>query len=321
MELTRLTQETLSQGLFRQSFKAMGTPCEISYRCESVKEATEFREQSFAWVRKFEKRYSRYLPDSLISQINRAAGTGQSIEIDEEDERLFKLCDTLHFFTYGLFDPTTLPLAQLWNFKAEKPRIPEDVEIKMALTKIDWKKVVRKNRLVSLPEPGMGLDFGGFGKEYAVDRVVEMGQKFGITDMLVNFGGDLRTLGSPPDSPHWRVGIEDPKQPGKAHFTVRANDLAVATSGNYLRFFELDGKRYGHLLDHRTGYPTSSEHLSATVIAKSCLEAGILATCSLMEERLQGLCLIENHFGSEGCVWAKSGLIWSKKFDTHLISK
>ena len=176
MELTSLTQETLSQGLFRQSFKAMGTPCEISYRCESAKEASEFREQSFAWIRKFEKRYSRYLPDSLISQINRAAGTGQSIEIEEEDERLFKLCDTLHFFTRGLFDPTTLPLAQLWNFKAEKPRIPEDVEIKMALTKIDWKKVVRENRRVSLPEPGMGLDFGGFGKEYAVDRVVEMGQ-------------------------------------------------------------------------------------------------------------------------------------------------
>ena len=321
MELTRLTQETLSHGLFRQSFKAMGTPCEITYRCESASEATEFREQSLAWVRKFEKRYSRYLPDSLISRINRAAGTGQSVEIEDEDERLFKLCDTLHFFTRGLFDPTTLPLAQLWNFKAEKPRIPDEGEIKAALTKIDWKKVRRKDGQVSLPESGMGLDFGGFGKEYAVDRIVEMGQKFGIPDLLVNFGGDLRTLGSPPDSPYWRVGVEDPNQPGQARFTVRANNLAVATSGNYQRFFELNGKRYGHLLDHRTGYPTSSEHLSATVIAKSCLEAGILATCSLMDERMQGLSLIENHFGSEGCVWAKSGLVWSKKFDTHLLSK
>ena len=320
MELSMLSQETLRHGLFRQSFKAMGTPCEITYRCESANEATEFREQSLAWVRKFENRYSRYLPDSLISRINRTAGTGQFIEIEEEDERLFKLCDTLHFFTRGLFDPTTLPLAQLWNFKAEKPRIPNDGEIKTALNKIDWKKVIREKAMVSLPESGMGLDFGGFGKEYAVDRIIEMGHKFGISDLLVNFGGDLRTRGSPPDSPHWRVGIEDPNQPGQARFTVRANDLAVATSGNYQRFFEINGKRYGHLLDHRTGFPTSSENLSATVIAKSCLEAGILATCSLMDERLQGLNLIENHFGSEGCVWTKSGLLWSKKFDSYLIS-
>ena len=321
MELAKLTSETISNGLFRLSFTAMGSPCEITYSCESAREATAFRERSLEWVRKFENRYSRYLPESLISQINQSAGTGLAISIDEEDERLFRLCDTLHFFTHGLFDPTTLPLAQLWNFKSPKPRIPDDQEIKIALTKIDWKKVIRENKQVYLQDAGMGLDFGGFGKEYAVDRVVEMGQEFGISDLLVNFGGDLRTLGSPPDSPHWRVGIEDPNQPGQARFTVQASDLAVATSGNYQRFFEIKGKRFGHLLDHRTGFPTSSEHLSATVIAKSCLEAGILATCSLMDERLQGLALIENHFGSEGCIWTKSGLVWSKKFDTHLLSK
>ena len=167
----------------------------------------------------------------------------------------------------------------------------------------------------------MGLDFGGFGKEYAVDQVVELAREFGITNLLVNFGGDLRTLGSPPDSPHWRVGLEDPNQPGHAKYAVRANDLAVATSGNYLRFFEVDGKRFGHLLDHRTGYPTSNNHMAATVISHSCLEAGILATCSLIDERMQGLALIENHFGSEGCVWSKSGLRWSKRFDLHLLTE
>ena len=105
-------------------------------------------------------------------------------------------------------------------FKAEKPRIPNDREIKDALEKIDWKKVIRKDNQVYLPVQGMGLDFGGFGKEYAVDRVLEMGLELGISDLLVNFGGDLRTVGSPPDSPHWRVGIEDPNQPGQARFTV-----------------------------------------------------------------------------------------------------
>ena len=320
-ELSELSRETLAHGLFRIGFQAMGTPCEITYQCDSSSVATEFQERSLAWVRRFEKRYSRYLPDSLISSINHAAGTGQSTPIEEEDDRLFKICDTLHFFTHGLFDPTTLPLAKIWDFKAKNPKIPEDSEIREALGKIGWKRVVRENLSVSLPEAGMGLDFGGFGKEYAVDQVVELAREFGITNLLVNFGGDLRTLGSPPDSPHWRVGLEDPNQPGHAKYAVRANDLAVATSGNYLRFFEVDGKRFGHLLDHRTGYPTSNNHMAATVISHSCLEAGILATCSLIDERMQGLALIENHFGSEGCVWSKSGLRWSKRFDLHLLTE
>ena len=82
----------------------------------------------------------------------------------------------------------------------------------------------------------MGIDFGGFGKEFAVDRVIEIAQEHNIENIIVNFGGDLRTLGSPPDSDHWVVGIENPNQPGQARFTLLANNLAVATSGNYQRF-------------------------------------------------------------------------------------
>ena len=85
----------------------------------------------------------------------------------------------------------------------------------------------------------MGIDFGGFGKEFAVDRVIEIAQEHNIENIIVNFGGDLRTLGSPPDSDHWVVGIENPNQPGQARFTLLANNLAVATSGNYQRFLNL----------------------------------------------------------------------------------
>ena len=154
----------------------------------------------------------------------------------------------------------------------------------------------------------MGLDFGGFGKEYAVDQVVELAREFELLTCW-SISGDLGDPGFAPRFPTLAGGIEDPNQPGHAKYAVRANDLAVATSGNYLRFFEVDGKRFGHLLDHRTGYPTSNNHMAATVISHSCLEAGILATCSLIDERMQGLALIENHFGSEGCVWSKSGLL------------
>jgi thiamine biosynthesis lipoprotein len=313
-----LSNTALTEGLFRLSFKALGTACEISFSAESSSQAEAFRKRSLSWVRNFETRYSRYLPESLISQINQNAGIGKVVSINEEDLRLFKLCDTLHFFTEGLFDPTTLPLSLLWDFKAKKPQIPDQQKIDYAISKINWKKVVFKDQLVSLPEVGMGIDFGGFGKEFAVDRVIEIAQEHNIEDIIVNFGGDLRTLGSPPDSDHWVVGIENPNQPGQARFTLLANNLAVATSGNYQRFFELGGKRYGHLLDHRTGYPTPSSNLSATVIANSCLEAGILATCSLLDDRYQGLSMIDRYFSAEGCVWSANGIAWSKKFETYL---
>ena len=132
-----LPNEALAEGLFRISFKAMGTACEISFSAESSIQAEDFRKESLSWVRNFEKRYSRYLPDSLISQINRNAGSDKVVSINEEDLRLFKLCDTLHFFTEGLFDPTTLPLSLLWDFKTKEPQIPDQQKIDYALSKIN----------------------------------------------------------------------------------------------------------------------------------------------------------------------------------------
>ena len=318
MKLSGCDAKALRNGLFRLSFKAMGTHCEISFSADSPDQAESFRKKALIWVRNFEKRYSRYLPDSLISRINESAGSNQPIPIDAEDQRLFNLCNTLYFFTDGLFDPSSLPLSLLWNFKSKKPQVPDPQKIDFALTKIGWNKVIIKDSQVYLPESGMGIDFGGFGKEFAVDRVLEIAQEHKIKNIIVNFGGDLRTLGSPPDSDHWVIAIENPMDPGQPRFTLSSNDLAVATSGNYQRFFEIDGKRYGHLLDHRTGYPTPPENLSATVIAHSCIEAGILATCSLLQKPKQGLSMIDRYFTAEGCIWSSDGIFWSKKFESYL---
>ena len=319
MEISALSTQSLEKGLFRLAFNAMGTQCEISYSAHSSKQATDFREEILPWVKQFEQRYSRYQPDSLISQINQMAGL-DFVSLNQEDTRLFGLCDTLHFLTHELFDPTTLPLANLWDFKAKNPIVPEDKNIKSALQLVGWKKVVRENNRVFLPTKGMGLDFGGFGKEYAVDRVIEKAQDHKIENILVNFGGDIRTLGAPHSNSSWRIGVEDPSQPGQARFTLSASNRAVATSGNYQRFFTHKIRRYSHLLNHRTGYPASNRLTSSTVTANTCLEAGILATCSLIEGKKEGLSLIENFFGAEGCIFTDSGMIWTKKFNEYTIS-
>src|SRR5476651_2117228 len=185
------------ESLRRLEFMALGTKCVVQYACSSPGRAASFDRDAVAWVQAFEAKYSRFRPDSLVSRINAAAGR-EWTEVDAEMEGLLKLCDTLHFMTQGVLDPTALPLIQLWNYKAEKPRVPSAAEIAAARALVGWKKVQRAPGRIFLPEPGMALDFGGFGKEYAVDLVAQMAQSYGITNVLVDFGHDLRATGAPP---------------------------------------------------------------------------------------------------------------------------
>lgn len=314
---SKIPPEVLADGLFRLQFPAMGTHCKILFTANSMVAADIFRKNALDWVHRFEARYSRFRDDSLICRINDAAGRNPVV-IDEVDIHLFDLCETLHFLTEGLFDPTTLPLSRLWDFKAENPQIPSKSAISEALSKIGWKKVHRENHSIFLPETGMGLDFGGFGKEYAVDRVTELAREHGLEDFLIDFGGDVFAEGSPPDATAWRVGLEDPGKQGQAKRIFSVSGMAVATSGNYRRFFEKNGKRYGHLIDHRTGFPTSNNCLSATVISRSCLEAGVLSTCALLDGTDRGLARIDRFFGAEGCIQNRNGVEWTKGIYEYL---
>ncbi len=316
--LSDRSPSTIEAGQFRVRFKAMGTNCEILYRANSGQQAEQFRQSAMDWVKNFEQRYSRYKDDSLIGQINAAAGK-EAISITEEDARLFEICDQMHFLTEGLFDPTTLPLSRIWDFKAPQPKVPPQEIIQEALSKVGWKRVIRDENSVNLPEKGMGLDFGGFGKEYAVDRVIELADQQGIENILVNFGGDIHAKGSPANGNCWHVGVEDPKNPGSPNFVIKLSNMATATSGNYMRFFEYQGRRYGHLLDHRTGFPASYSCHSATVIAQTCLEAGILATSCLIEGKEDGIVRVDQYFGAEGCIRAESGLRWTQQFHPYLV--
>ena len=148
-------------------FRALGTMCEVQYAASDA-QAVAFDRAAVAWVTAFEAKYSRFRSDSLISRINAAAGR-EWIAVDAEMEAMLKLCDTLHFMTQGVLDPTALPLMLLWNYQAEKPRVPSATEIAAARALVGWKKVQRTPGKIFLPETGMALDFGGFGKEYAVD--------------------------------------------------------------------------------------------------------------------------------------------------------
>ena len=299
-------------------FRAMGTDCQLIYRAPSRKQAVAFRDAAVAWVADFERKYSRYREDSLISAINRAAG-GDWIETDAELESLFLLCDHYHWSTGGVFEPTALPLQRLWNYQTEQPRVPTDAEIEAAMKLIGWPQVQREPGKVRLPEAGMALDLGGIGKEYAVDRVIEQSRPFGITDILVDFGRDVRACGQAPQGGPWRVGLEHPTDVGTCWGGVQVSNRAVTTSGDYLRGFEVDGRRYSHIIDPRTGRPIANGCHAASVVAPTCTEAGVLSTAALILGKDEGVRLIERSCLAQGCIWHGDTLHETQRFAACLI--
>jgi thiamine biosynthesis lipoprotein ApbE len=179
--------------------------------------------------------------------------------------------------TDGAFDPTIAPLAQLWGFIWKEYRFPTAEELQRVLPLVDFRKVlVSTNGTVSFQSPDMSLDFGGIGKGYAVDRAIHVLQEHRITNAMVKAGGDLRVIGAPPGKNGWEVQIEDPARQGK-RATILLREGALSTSGNYENFFEIDGKRYSHIIDPRTGLPVQGV-VSCTVIAPTCLESDAYAT-------------------------------------------
>jgi thiamine biosynthesis lipoprotein len=306
--------------LRKLSFGAMGTTCEIQFVApQGDAQAQAFEQAAVGWVSAFEAKYSRFRPDSLVSRINAAAGRDW-VEIDGDMELLLKLCDTLYAMTQGVLDPTTMPLMRLWNYKAETPRVPSEAEIAAALALVGWKKVQRAPGRIFLPVEGMALDFGGFGKEYAVDRVAQIALERGIPSALIDFGRDLRAVGTPPGRLAWHVGLEDPRRPGNTDGSIGIVDRGIASSGDYVRCFRVGGKRYGHIIDPRTGRPVANGCLQATVIAPTCLQAGVLSTTAFVLGVPKAVEFVAGFPGAEGLIVTETSRAQTRGFFNYAVT-
>ena len=245
--------------------------------------ATLAAEAAVADVLRIEAKYSRYRDDSVTTRINRAAG-GEAVSIDAETAALLTYADQCHRISGGRFDLTSGALRRAWDFRRTPPRIPDVAAIKAATALIGWNRVEWDESSARLPDAGMEIDFGGIGKEYAADRAATVCAAHGIEHGLVNLGGDVRATGPQPDGAPWRVGIRHPRREGAAIATVLLESGAVATSGDYERFFEIAGQRYSHILDPRTGRPVAHWQ-SISVVAPLCVVAGSFATIAMLQER------------------------------------
>jgi len=264
--------------LFKDKFRGLGSDLEIQiYSTDGVQDLIFSLARSE--VKRVEEKYSRFRADSTLSRINATAGSDRLIEVDDETASLLNFGAAAFATSEGKFDLTSGPLSRKWNFKEKI--VPEQNEIAQALQSVGWKKLYWDGARIGLPVEGMQLDFGGIGKEYAVDRVAGLLIGRGIRHGLINFGGDLRVIGTHPDGKPWEIGIRHPRISEEILAALGAKAGSIATSGDYERYFEIDGKRYCHIVNPLSGFP--AEGLQAvTVFADSCLVAGTAATIAML---------------------------------------
>jgi len=258
-------------------FFAMGSTCSLILHGEDLGRVGSI---AIAEVERIEQRYSRYRPDSLLSAINKAAREGAEIEVDSETAGLIEQAFEVYRQSGGLFDITSGSLRSVWN--DETASMPETTAIFDALEKVGLDKVIWKPPLLSFTHRGIEFDFGGIAKEYAADRAAAACRSAGVEHGLVELGGDIAVIGPNPDGTPWRIGVSDPREPTVAIATLFVSMGGVATSGDYERYWEIDGRRHSHILDPRTGWPVEGLP-SVTVVAESCLAAGALSTVAVLK--------------------------------------
>jgi len=257
---------------------AMGSPCEVLLDGAGQDQTRSVSSAVAAEAWRIEDKFSRYLDSNIIHRINTASG--RAVELDDETANLLDFAGTLHAISDGRFDITSGVLREAWKFDGSD-RVPGTSEIEAILARVGWGKVSWERPQLTLG-PGMEIDLGGVGKEYAVDRCAGIVRDNNCGEGLVNFGGDLAVTGPPLQRPAWKVGVEG-LTPDAADKLIDLRVGALATSGDARRFLLRDGIRYGHILDPTTGWPVQEAPGSVTVAADSCTQAGMLSTLAMLQ--------------------------------------
>jgi thiamine biosynthesis lipoprotein len=238
---------------------------------------------AIADVRRLDAKYSRYRADSITAEINHAAAAGGAIDVDAETATLLDYAATCFEQSDGLFDITSGVLREAWS--SDRKTLPELALLETLLARVGWSKVRWGRPRVAFGVAGMELDFGGVVKEYAADRAATLCTEGGFRHGLVDLGGDIKIIGPHPDGTPWAVGIQHPRSAEAVMATLDLFQGAIATSGDYERFVEIDGRRYSHILSPRTGMPVCGL-AGVSVAAPECVVAGSATTIAmLMEDR------------------------------------
>lgn len=262
------------------SFRAMGSPCALQLWGATRRKLEPTVEACKAEIARLELKFSRYRESSLASRINQSAGDPAGLSVDDETAGLLDFAATANAESGGRFDPTSGVLRRVWDFHSGQ--LPSEAEVEQTLALVGWSKIEWKRPRIVLPLPGMELDFGGFVKEYTADRVAELCRSLGVSSGMIDLGGDLAVVGPHPNGDPWLVGIRNPRSPEQAIARISIASGGLATSGDYERYMIVEGKRYSHLLDPRTGASFQGGPVCVSVTADHCLIAGVSSTIAML---------------------------------------
>lgn len=265
--------------IFKVAALLMGNQFEISAVSDNEENANKCINAGIEEIKRIEKLLTTFHDSSETNSINRNAGI-EAVKVSEEIFNLIERSIRISSITQGAFDITYGSIDKsLWNFDTQMKSLPDKQTAREMVRLINYRNIVldRENSTVFLKEKGMRIGFGGIGKGYAAEMAKCKMQQLGITNGIVNASGDLTTWGLQPNGDEWTVGIANPNISGEVFSFLKISGLAVATSGNYEKFIMIDGKKYSHTIDPRTGLPVTGIK-SVTIITKNAEIADAMAT-------------------------------------------
>jgi len=296
--------------------RLMGSSFELIVVEENEALAMLRLEEGAAEIRRIETLLTEFNPDSQTSLLNRHAGE-HPVKVDPEVHQLIRRCLHLSAITQGAFDISAGALKTLYNFKQRQAHVPDARLLSATLASVGHRYIQLSGDTIFLSKKGMHIGFGAIGKGYAADKVRSLWQTKGVRAGVINASGDLTAWGLQPDGTPWRVGMPDPRDPSRILRWLPVDNAAVATSGNYEQYFEIDGIRYSHNIDPRTGIPVRGIK-SVSIISPSAELSDALATAVTVMGTAAGLHLIDQLPEVHGIIIDdKDCLRSSKNITTH----
>lgn len=284
--------------------EAQGTTYTIIFEATSKEEFIKKEIDSLLYA--YDLQNSIYMEESIISQINRAEDSIidlQSLGKHDHFKTCFNVSKKLFQLSEGAFNPAVYPLVSFWGFYKENFNFkPDSLQIDSLLQTIDFSNTAYalSEDQLSKKSPHSKLDFNALAQGHSVDVIADFIAAKHINNYMIELGGEVRCLGLNPDGDKWKIGIDQPvdgANPGEHdfQFIAQLSDQSLATSGNYRKFYEINGQKYSHTIDPLTGYPVRHNLLSVTVIMGTCVEADAFATTFMVLGIDQSKAFIETH--------------------------
>ena len=293
--------------LFKYHHVAMGTVIEITLVSDNEEAANKAAFRAFQEMKRIEQLMSPKIEFGDVFRINQFSGK-EWVRVSPETIQVIKKAQEISELSEGGFDITVGPLTELWRKARERKAPPSEEEVKEKLDLVNFKNIeMDKEGKVFLKKKGMAIDLGGIAKGYGVDRAFDFLRSLGYKKLIVNAGGDLRAGGLKDNQP-WSIGIQHPRESQNFLARISISDMAVATSGDYQRFFIYAGKRYHHIFNPKDGFPTD-DCQSVTVLCKEGMMADALATAVFVLSPEKGYALCQKLEGVDCLIVDKEGKI------------